>query len=95
MDCITTLGNVFERVDDLSKHCFDTLTPVEDISFDCLEIVKIAREPHPVKPIAQQSFACRLGIPIQYLRRCPPEVQAYNLESLDKGRKERETLCPV
>jgi hypothetical protein len=87
MNSITTLGNVYERVDDLSKHCFDTLTPVEDISFDCLEIVKIADEPHPVKPIAQQSFACRLGIPIQYLRRCPPEVQAYNLNHWIKEEK--------
>ncbi|MCX5905369.1 MAG: DUF932 domain-containing protein [Proteobacteria bacterium] len=87
MNSITTLGNVYERVDDLSKHCFDTLTPVEDIFFDSLGTVKIANEPHPVKPIAQQSFACRLGIPIQYLRRCPPEVQAYNLNHWIKEEK--------
>ena len=36
MNNITTLGNVYERVDDLSEHCFNTVTPVGDISFDSL-----------------------------------------------------------
>ena len=40
---------------------------------------KIAGEPHLMRPLAQQAIACRLGIPIHYLRKCPPEMQAYNM----------------
>jgi hypothetical protein len=41
--------------------------------------MNISTEYHQLRPIAQQSICFRLGIPIQYMRRCPPEVQAYNL----------------
>jgi hypothetical protein len=40
-----------------------------------------------MKPIAQQSIAYRLGIPIQYLRKCPSEVQAYNMNHWIKDEK--------
>jgi len=79
MKNMTTLGKVSERVNNLSKDCPDNVVKVEDISFDGLETVRIANEPHLLRPIAQQSAACRLGIPINYLRKCPPEVQAYNM----------------
>jgi len=90
MNNLTTLGKVFDRVDKLSINCTDSLIKVEDISFDNLETVKIANEPHHMKSIAQQSFACRLGIPIQYLRKCPPEMQAYNLNYWIKEEKNEE-----
>ena len=80
MKNITTLGKVAEKVDQLSRYCTDHLIPVKDnISFDHLETVRIGKEPHTLRPIAQQSIAFRLGIPIAYLRKCPPEVQAYNM----------------
>ena len=75
MQQMTTLEKVSQRVNDLSRNCTDHLIPIEDISFDSLESIKIANELHPMKPIAQQSIAYRLGIPIQYLRKCPSEVQ--------------------
>jgi len=79
MKNITTLEKVGEKVDHLSQNCTDHMVPVKDISFDHLEQVRIGQDRHHLRPIAQQSIAWRLGIPIQYLRKCPPEVQAYNM----------------
>ena len=87
---MTTLENVNLRVDQLSKNCFDHLVPLKDIAFDSLESIKISNEVHPMRPIAQQSIANRLGIPIQYLRKCPPEVQAYNMNHWIKEEKNEQ-----
>jgi hypothetical protein len=74
----------------MSKNCHDHLVPVGDISFDSLESVRIANEVHTMRPIAQQSIAYRLNIPIQYLRRCPSEVQSYNMNHWIKEEKNTE-----
>jgi hypothetical protein len=87
---VTTLGKVTAKIDEMSKNCHDHLVPVRDISFDDLGSVRIANEVHPMRPIAQQSIAYRLGIPIQYLRKCPPEVQAYNMNHWIKEEKNEE-----
>ena len=79
MNNVTTLEKVFNRVDALSQNCFDKNINVKDISFDNLDSVKIAGEPHPLRTIAQRSITWRLGIPFQYLRKCPPEIQSVNL----------------
>ena len=76
---LTTLGKVFDRVDEMSAGCYDQNIDVTDISFDNLDVLRIAGEPHPVRPVAQRSISNRLGIPYPYLRRCPPDVQALNL----------------
>jgi hypothetical protein len=76
---ITTLEKVFNRVDALSQNCFDQNVIVSDLSFDNLDSVNIAGDSHPLKTIAQRSITWRLGIPYQYLRKCPPEIQALNL----------------
>jgi hypothetical protein len=90
MNQLTTLGEVFDRDDQLSKNCTDNLVKVADIKFDNLETVRIANKTHHMRPIAQQSFAYRLGIPIQYLRKCPPEVQAYNMNHWIRKEKNEE-----
>ena len=90
MQNMTTLGKVSTRVDELSKNCFDHLVPVKDIAFDSLETVRITGESHLMRPIAQQSIANRLGIPVQYLRKCPSEVQAYNMNHWIKEEKNDE-----
>ena len=79
MNNITTLEKVFNRVDELSQNCFDQNVNVNDLSFYNLDSIKIAGESHPLKTIAQRSIAWRLGVPYQYLRRCPPEIQSVNL----------------
>jgi len=91
MTNMTTLGKVSSRVDDLSKNCTDYLVPVKDISFDSLETIRITKnEPHPMRSIAQQSISNRLGIPIHYLRKCPSEVQAYNMNHWIKEEKNEQ-----
>lgn len=90
MQNMTTLGRISTRVEELSKNCVDHLVPVEDISFNNLESIKISNEPHLMRPIAQQSIANRLGIPIQYLRKCPSEVQAYNMNHWIKEEKNEQ-----
>jgi hypothetical protein len=79
MNKVTTLGKVFNRVDALSENCFDQYVDVKDISFDNLDSVKIVDESHPLRTIAQRSITWRLGIPFQYLKKCPPEIQSINL----------------
>jgi len=79
MQKLTTLEKVSNRVDALSANCFDQNIDVPDISFDNLDTVNIAGEPHTLRPIAQRSISNRLGIPYPYLKRCPEDVQAMNL----------------
>ena len=79
MKNLTTLGNVFNRVHALSENCHDKFIAVDDIEFDDLDSVKIAGEPYPLKTIAQRAISWRLGIPFQYLKKCPSEIQSVNL----------------
>lgn len=92
MHTTTTLGEVSNRIDQMSKNCTDRLINVQDISFDHLGKVNIAWESHPIAPIAQRSFCYRLGIPHQYLRRCPLELQAENMNHWIEKEKNKELL---
>lgn len=76
MKNLTTLGKVWDRVDELNRYCHDNLIDVADISFDSLETIKIGNDHHNLKTIAQRSIAWRLGIPFNYLTKCPTELQA-------------------
>jgi len=84
---ITTLGDVADRVDKLSKNCFDQTIPVSDISFNGLDEITIAGEKHEMREMAQRSFCYRLGTPHQYLRKCPVELQAENMNHWIKKEK--------
>jgi hypothetical protein len=79
MQKLTTLEKVSNRIDALSANCYDQNIDVPDISFDNLNAVNIAGEPHTLKTIAQRSLSNRLGIPYPYLKRCPENIQALNL----------------
>jgi len=79
MTAMTTLGAVMEKVERLSEHCHDRNIKTSDILFDSLETVDIAGHKYPLRQIAQRSAAYRLGIPLQYLQRCPEDVQRDNL----------------
>ena len=92
MQKLTTLDKVSNRIDALSANCYDRNIDVPDISFDNLETVNIAGEPHLLKPIAQRSFSNRLGIPFQYLRKCPEDIQALNLNHWIKKEKNDQLL---
>ena len=71
---------VAAKVDIQSQGNHDALIPVPDIEFDALDTIRIARsQTHRLKPIAQQLICNRLGVPVQYMRKCPEELQRDNL----------------
>lgn len=79
MSIMTTLGDVFERVHEMSRNNHDNYVKVKDLKFEGLETLLIGDSPHTMKPIAQMSIATRLGIPFYYLKKCPAEIQRENL----------------
>ena len=79
MKNLTALAKVHDRVDALSQYCLDQLIDVSDISFDSMDTMKIGNEPHNLRTIAQRSIAWRLGIPFNYLAKCPTELQAIQM----------------
>ena len=76
---MTTLGNVFNRVHEMSQNYHDKFIEVKEIEFRSLETISISDELHRLKPIAQMSISNRLGIPFNYLRKCPSDIQRLNL----------------
>jgi hypothetical protein len=72
---LTTLNKVADRIDLLSKNCTDKMITVKDISFDDLNTVRIANQPFTMRHMAQQGFSYRLGIPMQYLKKCPSDIK--------------------
>jgi hypothetical protein len=72
---LTTLAEVSDRVDAMNKDCHDALVDVPAISFESLNVMKIGDERHTLRTVAQRSIAWRLGIPYNYLAKCPPEMQ--------------------
>lgn len=86
----TTLEKVYDQVDRMSQNCYDQTIDVDHISFDSLEILRIGGEPHRVRPVAQRSISNRLGIPYQYLKKCPEDLQAWNLNHwIEKERNDQ------
>ena len=79
MGHMTTLGKVLDQVWSMSERHTDRFVQTQDVSFQDMETVSIAGELFPLKPIAQQGIANRLGIPVHYLRKCPPDIQRMNL----------------
>jgi hypothetical protein len=90
MSGLMTLGEVNARVQNLSKYCFDKTVKVKDIVFKDLKEVRLAGIPYPLKPLAQKSICWRLAIPFEYLKRCPADIQAENLNYwITKEKNER------
>jgi hypothetical protein len=90
MSGLMTLGEVNARVQNLSKYCYDKTVKVKDIVFQDLKEVRLAGIPYPLKPLAQKSICWRLSIPFEYLKRCPAEIQAENLNYwITKEKNER------
>jgi hypothetical protein len=91
MNFMTTLGEVSNRVDAMNQNCFDKLVDVPTISFDSLQTMKIDGERHMLRTMAQRSISWRLGIPFNYLQKCPHELQAEQMNHWIKNEK-REQL---
>jgi len=58
--------------------------------FEDLKTIHIGDNAHILRPVAQQSIANRLGIPIQYLRRCPEDIQALNMNHWIRHERNEE-----
>jgi hypothetical protein len=86
-----TLGAVSDRVDAMNKDCHDALVDVPAISFESLNTMKIGDERHTLRTVAQRSIAWRLGIPYNYLAKCPVNLQAEQMNHWIKHEK-REKL---
>jgi hypothetical protein len=87
---MTTLADVTERVANMSKNHTDKSIRTKDISFESLNTVRIGSDAHTLRPIAQQAISNRLGVPINYLRRCPDDVQALNMNHWIKYEKNEQ-----
>ena len=90
MSQMTTLASVTERVNIMSRNHTDKSIRTKDISFESLNTVKIGSDKHILRPLAQQAISYRLGIPINYLRRCPDDVQALNMNHWIKYEKNEQ-----
>lgn len=91
MSSMTTLEKVCDRVANMARSHHDKMISVDDVSFNDLETICISGEPHRLRNMAQQSICYRLGIPINYLRKCPPDLQINHLNYWMKNEK-REKL---
>ena len=86
----TTLSQVMERVENMSRNHRDMNIKIKDISFNNFDTIRIGSDAHPLKPIAQQAIAYRLGIPAPYLKKCPADLQAVNLNHWIRYEKNEE-----
>ena len=76
---LTTIGKVMDKVEQMSVNCHYQIVPVRHVEFNDLYSVQIGREMHSLRPMAQRLLSYRLGVPFQYLKKCPSELQAKNL----------------
>ena len=60
MQNLTTLGEVLDRVDKMSRNCVDRIVEVADLSFDSLDTINIAGQKHPMRNIAQKFSPVKL-----------------------------------
>jgi len=92
---LTTLGEVSDRVDAMNQNCHDALVDVPAISFESLETMKIGDERHTLRTVAQRSIAWRLGIPYNYLAKCPQELQAEQMNHWSKVSRRAQLFIRI
>ena len=76
---LPTLGKVMDKVERMSVDCHDQIVPVRHIEFNDLGSIQIARVIHSLRPMSQRSLSYRFGVYLQYLKKCPSELQAHKL----------------
>jgi hypothetical protein len=88
---LSTLGEVAQIVEQNAKTHRDQLVRSDDIHFVNLGQVVIRGQLHSVLPHAGRLISNRLGVPHQYLNRCPESLQAKNLNHwLSEQEDEKE-----
>ena len=89
----TTLGQLVEHVENVSRGNYDETIPLSDMEFANLKEMYIGNVGVEVLPQAQRLLANRLRVPFTYLDRCPADLQAENLNYwLEQEKKERGTF---
>ena len=80
MNVNSMLGDVRNRLKIQSENHVDELVRIRDIQFHSIEEIQIGSSSYRMRPAAQQGMAYRMGgIPLSYLRKCPPDLAARNL----------------
>jgi hypothetical protein len=74
-----TLGEAWNRVEELSRRCHDDHIRRDEIQFEDLDTIRISGESHRLRPIAQQEVCSRIGVPAAYMKKCPVDLQNCNL----------------
>ena len=88
-----TLEQVIEHVNTVSANHYDEVVTVTEMQFDSLKRMWVGGKQVEVAPTAQRLFANRLGIPYNYLARCPQELQEKNLNFwLEQQARKRDAL---
>jgi hypothetical protein len=91
MKATTTLGNLIEQVEIMSKGNFDESVPLSDLAFENLSSMWVSGVQVEILPAAQRLFAQKLKVPVAYLEKCPSGLQADNLNFwLEKESQQRE-----
>jgi hypothetical protein len=91
----TTLENVMAKVHEMSLNNWDDSIAIEDMEFESLDWLLIGNNVYEVRPSAQRLIANKLRIPLQYLSRCPSDLQAVNLNHWlrEEERKRDSFFC--
>ena len=93
MRASTTLENLIDKVETQSCGNFDETISLDKMEFASLNQMWIENVGVEVLPHAQRLLSNRLRVPFTYLKRCPSELQAENLNHwLEKERKKRDTF---
>jgi hypothetical protein len=93
MRATTTLENLIDQVESESRGNFDKSISLDEMEFASLEEMWIENVGVEVLPHAQKLLSNRLRVPFTYLKRCPSELQAANLNHwLEHERKKRDTF---
>ncbi len=87
---LITLKEVSDKVEKMSYQCSDRMVRVGSMAFHNLESILLDNYQYRLRTIAQRGIAARLGIPFQYLAKCPGDVQANNLNYWLKHEKNEE-----
>lgn len=90
MTSMTTMHDVQQRAEALATNHHDALVPVKEMEFSDLKTMKIGGAPHRMRRVARRRVAARLGIPHQYLERCPADLQAQQLNYWLQHEKNQE-----
>ena len=93
MRATTTLENLIDQVENMSRGNFDETIYLKKMEFASLDEMWIENVSVDVLPHAQSLLSNRLRVPFTYLKRCPSELQAANLNHwLEQERKKRDTF---